>query len=92
MTDFVFEAKELLKTWEFCSVGLLQRKLRTGYVTAARVVEKLRDQGVIGSEWDVEGHGYPVLIGRQANTSVEPTIDGNSEPTYHPIRMDGKKS
>jgi hypothetical protein len=29
---------------------------------------------------------------KAAQQGVEPTVDGHSEPTFHPIRMDGKQA
>jgi len=42
--------------------------------------------------YEIECAEKVLAIKKAAQHGVEPTVDRHSEPTYHPIRMDGKKS
>lgn len=44
------EAKEIVKKYRMVSASLLQRHLRVGYARAARLLDLLEDEGVIGSQ------------------------------------------
>ncbi|TAL64408.1 MAG: hypothetical protein EPN88_10990 [Bacteroidetes bacterium] len=42
------QAVELVKQYDFASASLIQRRLTTGYARAARILDQLETQGVIG--------------------------------------------
>jgi S-DNA-T family DNA segregation ATPase FtsK/SpoIIIE len=52
------------------SVSLLQRRLRIGYARAARLIDEMEEQGIIGA--DDGGKGRPVLV-TQADDEADPT-------------------
>jgi DNA segregation ATPase FtsK/SpoIIIE-like protein len=55
------------------SVSLLQRRLRIGYARAARLIDEMEDQGIIGPD---EGGGRArEIIVTQADDEADPTAD-----------------
>ena len=55
------------------SVSLLQRRLRIGYARAARIVDEMEDQGIIGPDAG-GGRARPILI-TQADDDSDPTAE-----------------
>jgi S-DNA-T family DNA segregation ATPase FtsK/SpoIIIE len=55
------------------SVSLLQRRLRVGYARAARLIDEMEDQGIIGPD-EGGGRARPVLI-TQADDEADPTTE-----------------
>ena len=55
------------------SVSLLQRRLRIGYARAARLIDEMEDQGIIGPD-EGGGRARPVLI-TQADDDADPTAE-----------------
>jgi DNA segregation ATPase FtsK/SpoIIIE-like protein len=55
------------------SVSLLQRRLRIGYARAARLVDAMEEQGIIGPD-EGGGRARPVLI-TQADDEADPTAE-----------------
>jgi len=60
-SELVELAKEYLKSQDTTSVSRIQRALRIGYVSAARILVTLKEQGYISEDWDVSRGGYVVL-------------------------------
>jgi DNA segregation ATPase FtsK/SpoIIIE-like protein len=59
------------------SVSLLQRRLRIGYARAARLIDEMEDQGIIGAD-EGGGRARPVLI-TQADDDADPTSEETSD-------------
>jgi S-DNA-T family DNA segregation ATPase FtsK/SpoIIIE len=59
------------------SVSLLQRRMRIGYARAARLIDEMEEQGVIGPD-EGGGRARPVLVS-QADDEADPTQDEESE-------------
>ncbi|MBN1994581.1 MAG: DNA translocase FtsK [Anaerolineae bacterium] len=59
------------------SVSLLQRRLRIGYARAARLIDEMEDQGIIGPD-EGGGRARPVLV-TQADDEADPTAEEESE-------------
>jgi S-DNA-T family DNA segregation ATPase FtsK/SpoIIIE len=57
--DLFDEAVELVRGMEKASISLLQRHLRIGYTRAARLIDLMEDQGVIGPH---EGGSKPRVV------------------------------
>ena len=55
------------------SVSLLQRRLRVGYARAARLIDEMEDQGIIGPD-EGGGRARPILI-TQEDDDADPTAD-----------------
>jgi DNA segregation ATPase FtsK/SpoIIIE-like protein len=55
------------------SVSLLQRRLRIGYARAARLIDEMEEQGIIGPD-EGGGRARPVLV-TQADDEADPTAD-----------------
>ena len=55
------------------SVSLLQRRLRIGYARAARLIDEMEEQGIIGPD-EGGGRARPVLI-TEADDKADPTAD-----------------
>lgn len=56
------QALEIIRGQGTASASMLQRRLRIGYNRAARLIEQMEDEGVIGQA-DGTSKGRPVLIG-----------------------------
>jgi S-DNA-T family DNA segregation ATPase FtsK/SpoIIIE len=48
--DLLEQALEIIKKDGRASISLLQRRLRIGYARAARLIDELEDQGIIGPD------------------------------------------
>jgi S-DNA-T family DNA segregation ATPase FtsK/SpoIIIE len=59
--EMVNDAIDVLRGMRTCSTSMLQRKLRIGYPKAARLMEQLEDQGVVGPDMG-GGQGREVLL------------------------------
>jgi S-DNA-T family DNA segregation ATPase FtsK/SpoIIIE len=59
------------------SVSLLQRRLRIGYARAARLIDEMEDQGIIGPD-EGGGRARSVLV-TQADDDADPTADEQAE-------------
>ncbi len=55
------------------SVSLLQRRLRVGYARAARLIDEMEDQGIIGPD-EGGGRARPILV-TQADDDADPTAE-----------------
>ncbi|MBN1217968.1 MAG: DNA translocase FtsK 4TM domain-containing protein [Anaerolineae bacterium] len=58
------------------SVSLLQRRMRIGYARAARLIDEMEDQGIIGPD-EGGGRARPILVS-QADDEADPTQDEES--------------
>ena len=70
----ITKALELAREHDQISTSLLQRRLRIGYPRAARVMDELEDQGVVGTPEGGSG-SRPVLLGDDA-PEAEPVASG----------------
>jgi S-DNA-T family DNA segregation ATPase FtsK/SpoIIIE len=59
--EIINDAIEVLRGMRTCSTSMLQRKLRIGYPKAARLMEQLEVQGVVGPDMG-GGQGREVLL------------------------------
>jgi S-DNA-T family DNA segregation ATPase FtsK/SpoIIIE len=59
--ELVLEAIDILRGMRSCSTSMLQRKLRIGYPKAARLMEQLERQGIVGPDLG-GGQGREVLV------------------------------
>jgi S-DNA-T family DNA segregation ATPase FtsK/SpoIIIE len=59
--EILNDAMDVLRGMRTCSTSMLQRKLRIGYPKAARLMEQLEDQGVVGPDMG-GGQGREVLL------------------------------
>jgi S-DNA-T family DNA segregation ATPase FtsK/SpoIIIE len=71
--DLLEKAIDLVRREEKASVSLLQRRLRIGYARAARLIDEMEDQGIIGAD-EGGGRARPVLV-TQADDEADPTAD-----------------
>ncbi|RMF05839.1 MAG: DNA translocase FtsK [Chloroflexi bacterium] len=55
------------------SVSMIQRRLRVGYARAARLIDEMEAQGIIGAD-EGGGRARPVLV-TQADDDADPTAD-----------------
>ena len=73
--DELFEkALTVVRDQGKASVSLLQRRLRIGYARAARLIDEMEDQGIIGPD-EGGGRAREVLV-TQADDDADPTADG----------------
>ena len=59
-------------------MSLLQRRLRIGYARAARLIDEMEGQGIIGPD-EGGGRARPVLSGQAADEEVELTDEEAEE-------------
>jgi S-DNA-T family DNA segregation ATPase FtsK/SpoIIIE len=59
--DLLEEAIEVVRKHNRASVSLLQRRLRIGYSRAARLIDLLEDEGIVGPDQGA-GRSREVLI------------------------------
>jgi len=71
--DMLEKAIEVVREQGKASVSLLQRRLRIGYARAARLIDEMEDQGIIGAD-EGGGRARPVLV-TQADDDADPTAD-----------------
>jgi S-DNA-T family DNA segregation ATPase FtsK/SpoIIIE len=71
--ELVQKAIEIVREQGRASVSLLQRRLRVGYARAARLIDELEEQGIIGPD-EGGGRARPVLV-TQADDEADPTAD-----------------
>lgn len=77
-TDDLFEqAVEVVSQHSQVSVSLLQRKLRIGYNRAARLMEELEEQGIVGVSEG--GRSREVLIRTEEASDEGETVPGRDE-------------
>ncbi|MEW5956438.1 MAG: DNA translocase FtsK 4TM domain-containing protein [Chloroflexota bacterium] len=69
--EMLEQAIEVVREQGKASVSLLQRRLRIGYARAARLIDEMEDQGIIGPD-EGGGRARPVLIS-QADDEADPT-------------------
>ncbi len=62
--DLLQQAIELIEGRERVSTSFIQRQLRIGFPRAARLVDQLEEQGIVGPD-EGGGRGREVLIGRE---------------------------
>jgi S-DNA-T family DNA segregation ATPase FtsK/SpoIIIE len=70
--ELLEKAIEMVREQGKASVSLLQRRLRIGYARAARLIDEMEEQGIIGA--DEGGKGRPVLV-TQADDEADPTAE-----------------
>jgi S-DNA-T family DNA segregation ATPase FtsK/SpoIIIE len=71
--ELLEKAIAVVREQERASVSLLQRRLRIGYARAARLIDEMEDQGIIGAD-EGGGRARPVLV-TQADDEADPTAD-----------------
>lgn len=59
--ELILDAIDILRDMQTCSTSMLQRKLRIGYPKAARLMEQLETEGVVGPDMG-GGQGREVLL------------------------------
>jgi S-DNA-T family DNA segregation ATPase FtsK/SpoIIIE len=70
--ELLEKAIEVVREQGKASVSLLQRRLRIGYARAARLIDEMEEQGIIGA--DEGGKGRPVLV-TQADDEADLTAE-----------------
>jgi S-DNA-T family DNA segregation ATPase FtsK/SpoIIIE len=76
--EIIKDAIDVLRGMRTCSTSMLQRKLRIGYPKAARLMEHLQDQGIVGPDMG-GGQGREVLL-REEDEDYE--YDEEMESAY----------
>jgi DNA segregation ATPase FtsK/SpoIIIE-like protein len=71
--ELLEKAIEIVREQGRASVSLLQRRLRIGYARAARLIDELEEQGIIGPD-EGGGRARSVLV-TQADDEADPTAD-----------------
>jgi len=71
--DMLEKAVELVRNEGRASVSFLQRRLRVGYARAARLIDEMEEQGIIGPD-EGGGKARPILI-TQEDDEADPTAD-----------------
>ncbi len=66
------KAIDIVRKESKASVSLLQRRLRIGYARAARLIDEMEDQGIIGPD---EGGGRREILVTKADDEADPTAD-----------------
>ncbi len=61
--DYLEQARQLIETQERVSASFIQRQLRVGYPRAARLIDQLEEEGLVGPD-EGGGRGREVLIGK----------------------------
>ena len=76
--DIVQDAMDVLRGMRTCSTSMLQRKLRIGYPKAARLMEQLESQGIVGPDMG-GGQGREVLLKEDESAEED---EEEMEPDY----------
>ena len=63
-------AIELVRAQGRASISLLQRRLRIGYARAARLIDLMEEQGIIGTD-EGGGRSRPVLVGPDSDAPTQ---------------------
>jgi S-DNA-T family DNA segregation ATPase FtsK/SpoIIIE len=71
--DLLEKAIAIVREQGKASVSLLQRRLRVGYNRAARLIDEMEEQGIIGPD-EGTGRARPVLV-TQADDAADPTAE-----------------
>ena len=71
--ELMEKAIEVVREQGKASVSLLQRRLRIGYARAARLIDEMEEQGIIGPD-EGGGRARPILV-TQADDEADPTAD-----------------
>jgi S-DNA-T family DNA segregation ATPase FtsK/SpoIIIE len=61
--DYLAQARRLIETQERVSASFIQRQLRVGYPRAARLIDQLEEEGLVGPD-EGGGRGREVLSGK----------------------------
>jgi len=77
--DLFDKAVEIVKTHQRASITLLQRRLRIGYARAARLIDLLEAEGIVGP--DESNKGRQVLISTEDAASEKDDGGEGSSPT-----------
>jgi S-DNA-T family DNA segregation ATPase FtsK/SpoIIIE len=64
--DLLEEAIEVIRKYNRASISLLQRRLRIGYSRAARLIDLLEDEGIVGPDQGA-GRSREVLVKEEKN-------------------------
>ncbi len=64
--DLLEEAIEVIRKYNRASISLLQRRLRIGYSRAARLIDLLEDEGIVGPDQGT-GRSREVLVKEEEN-------------------------
>jgi DNA segregation ATPase FtsK/SpoIIIE, S-DNA-T family len=76
--DIIHDAMDVLRGMRTCSTSMLQRKLRIGYPKAARLMEQLESQGIVGPDMG-GGQGREVLLKEDESAEED---EEEMEPGY----------
>jgi len=68
--DLLPRAIELVRAQGRASISLLQRRLRIGYARAARLIDLMEEQGIIGAD-EGGGRSRPVLAGPDSDAPTQ---------------------
>jgi DNA segregation ATPase FtsK/SpoIIIE, S-DNA-T family len=74
--EILNDAMDVLRGMQTCSTSMLQRKLRIGYPKAARLMEQLEDQGVVGPDMG-GGQGREVLLKDEDEEDYEEEMESS---------------
>jgi DNA segregation ATPase FtsK/SpoIIIE, S-DNA-T family len=74
--EIVNDAIDVLRGMRTCSTSMLQRKLRIGYPKAARLMEQLQDQGIVGPDMG-GGQGREVLLKEDDEEEYEDEMESS---------------
>ena len=78
--ELLEKAIETVRAEGKASVSLLQRRLRIGYARAARLIDEMEAQGIIGADQG-GGRARPILV-TQADDDADPTADDDDDDDY----------
>ncbi|HET9922179.1 MAG TPA: DNA translocase FtsK, partial [Ktedonobacteraceae bacterium] len=73
--DLLEKAEEVVREYGRASISLLQRRLRIGYSRAARLIDLLEDQGIIGRS-ESGGRGREVYENGNGNGNGHSSLEG----------------
>ncbi len=71
--ELLERAIEIVREQGRASVSLLQRRLRVGYARAARLIDEMEDQGIIGAD-EGGGRAREILVTKE-DDEADPTAD-----------------